>query len=44
MTSAMINKMLHEPISRLKRNPDDDDRDGILYIAALRKLFGLEEK
>ncbi len=43
MTAAMVNKMLHGPISQLKKNPPDEDDDG-LYIAALKKLFNLETK
>jgi glutamyl-tRNA reductase len=42
MTLAMIGKILHAPISRLKK-PADDPEDA-LYIEALKKLFGLEEK
>ena len=44
MTNAMINKLLHSPISQLKRNSPDDDEDSTLYVAALKKLFDLEEK
>jgi glutamyl-tRNA reductase len=44
MTSAMINKLLHAPISQLKRNPKDDDDDATLYVAALKRLFDLEGK
>lgn len=44
MTAAMINKMLHEPISRLKKNSQDMDDEEALYIAALKKLFDLDEK
>jgi len=44
MTSAMINKLLHAPISQLKRNPKDDDDDATLYVAALKRLFDLEDK
>jgi glutamyl-tRNA reductase len=40
MTAAMINKILHGPITRLKRNSDGGE--DTLYIAALKKLFGLE--
>jgi glutamyl-tRNA reductase len=43
MTTAMINKMLHGPIAQLKSNVDNDD-EATLYIAALKKLFDLEEK
>ncbi len=42
MTAAMINKILHAPISRLKRPSDDEDE--AIYVEALRKLFGLENK
>ena len=46
LTTAMINKMLHAPISQLKKNPndDDDDDDTTLYVAALKRLFDLEGK
>ena len=45
MTAAMINKLLHTPISQLKRNSqDNDEEDGALYVAALKKLFDLEGK
>jgi len=44
MTNAMINKMLHSPISRLKRNTQSDDEEGTLYVDALKKLFDLTEK
>ena len=43
MTTAMINKMLHEPISQLKSNSEDQG-EALLYVAALKKLFGLEGK
>ena len=42
MTSAIIGKILHGPISRLKK-PSDTEEEA-LYIAALKKLFGLGEK
>ncbi|MGH7873191.1 MAG: glutamyl-tRNA reductase [Candidatus Binatia bacterium] len=44
MTNAMINKLLHGPISQLKRDPNDDDDDATLYVAALKRLFDLEGK
>jgi glutamyl-tRNA reductase len=44
MTAAMINKILHDPISRLKKEPSEDDEDDALYVAALKRLFGLEGK
>jgi glutamyl-tRNA reductase len=43
MTNAMINKLLHGPISQLKNN-HDDDAEATLYVAALKKLFDLEDK
>ncbi len=43
MTAAMINKMLHAPIARLKRNAGEDD-EGTLYIAALKRLFNLDKE
>ena len=42
MTSAMINKILHAPITRLKNMPGSPDED--LYVGALKRLFDLEEK
>ncbi|HXG53508.1 MAG TPA: glutamyl-tRNA reductase [candidate division Zixibacteria bacterium] len=42
MTSAMIKKMLHGPISRLKAGRQDDE--DLLYVAALRRLFDLDPK
>jgi glutamyl-tRNA reductase len=41
MTSAMIGKILHAPISRMKK-PEDGEES--LYVEALKKLFGLEGK
>jgi len=43
MTTAMVNKMLHGPISQLRKNSVNEDEDGTLYVAALRKLFNLEK-
>ncbi len=42
MTAAMISKILHAPITHLKKRPEDRDED--LYIEALKKLFDLGEK
>jgi len=42
MTTAMINKILHQPMSELRRQAMH--QDGHLYSAVLRRLFGLEEK
>jgi glutamyl-tRNA reductase len=44
MTSAMVNKMLHGPISQLRRNSGEETADATLYVAALKKLFDLEDK
>jgi glutamyl-tRNA reductase len=44
MTAAMINKLLHAPITQLKKNSHIDDEESALYVAALKKLFGLEGK
>ena len=44
MTTAMINKMLHGPTAQLKNLPRDDEDETLLYVAALKKLFGLEGK
>lgn len=41
MTSAIIGKILHAPISRMKQ-PEDGEES--LYVEALRKLFGLTNK
>jgi glutamyl-tRNA reductase len=43
MTTAIVNKLLHNPISLLK-NPQTQDEEDILYVAALKKLFDLERK
>ncbi len=42
MTTAMINKILHQPMSELRRRAVHQDSH--VYSAVLRRLFGLEEK
>lgn len=42
MTSAMINKILHAPISHVKRQAENEEE--VAYVEALKKLFDLEEK
>jgi glutamyl-tRNA reductase len=42
MSHAMVNKILHQPMTELKRRAAL--RDGHLYTTVLRRLFGLEEK
>ena len=44
MTSAMMNKILHGPITNLKKHTADAEFEEALYVAALRKLFDLEGK
>ena len=44
MTTAMINKMLHGPISQFERARPRTLEDPTLYVAALKKLFDLEGK
>lgn len=44
MTAAMINKMLHAPISHLKKDAPEEDEEEMRFIAALKKLFDLEGK
>jgi glutamyl-tRNA reductase len=44
MTAAIINKMLHGPISHLKRNATAADEEETLYVAALKRLFDLEKE
>jgi glutamyl-tRNA reductase len=44
MTAAMINKMLHVPISKLKQDSEKAEEEEILYVAALRRFFDLDEK
>jgi glutamyl-tRNA reductase len=40
MTSAIVNKILHAPITHLKQQ---DRQEEALYLAATRKLFDIEE-
>ena len=42
LSHAMINKILHQPMTELKRRAAL--QDGHLYTNVLRRLFGLEEK
>jgi glutamyl-tRNA reductase len=42
MTAAIINKILHDPITRLKQQ--GGGRDEGLFIDAVKRLFALEEK
>jgi len=40
MTSAMINKILHAPLTHLRTRPEDES----IYVETLKKLFDVEEK
>jgi len=40
MTSAMMNKILHSPLVRIKSEPTEETR----YLDALKRLFNVEEK
>jgi glutamyl-tRNA reductase len=42
MTTAMMKKILHAPIMHLKQNTDREHE--LMYIAALKRLFDLEEQ
>jgi glutamyl-tRNA reductase len=42
MTLAIINKILHAPITRLKQQ--NEDQDDLLYTETLKKLFDLDPK
>ena len=40
MTSAMINKILHAPLTYLRTRPEDES----IYVETLKKLFDVEER
>jgi glutamyl-tRNA reductase len=42
MTSAIINKILHSPLSLLKRTHEEAVTD--LYVDSLRTLFEIQEE
>ncbi|MFA5028160.1 MAG: glutamyl-tRNA reductase [Candidatus Methylomirabilota bacterium] len=42
MTRTMVNKILHQPMTELKRQAAQ--QNGHLYASVLRRLFGLEER
>lgn len=42
MSQAMVNKILHQPMTELRRHAAE--RDGHIYTSVLRRLFGLEEE
>jgi len=43
MTSAIINKIIHKPITMLKEANRDDDMDSELYIDTIMEMFDLKE-
>ena len=43
MTNAIINKILHNPITMLKKANREDDMDSELYIDTLMEMFDLKE-
>jgi glutamyl-tRNA reductase len=42
MAHGIVNKILHHPTTELKRQ--SASRDGLLYVSALRRLFGLRDE
>ncbi|MPZ78459.1 MAG: glutamyl-tRNA reductase [Deltaproteobacteria bacterium] len=42
MTAAMMKKIMHGPITHLRKNTESEDE--MLYVAALKRLFDLEDK
>jgi glutamyl-tRNA reductase len=42
VSSAIVGKLLHEPIEKMKRM--SSSKQGHIYIAALRELFGLDDE
>jgi glutamyl-tRNA reductase len=42
LAHGIINKILHHPTTELKRQ--SVNRDGLLYVSALRRLFGLRDE
>ena len=42
LTRSIVNKILHAPLSRLKREAEREE--GIAYLETTRALFGLDEK
>jgi glutamyl-tRNA reductase len=41
LTRSLVNKILHEPVSRLRREAEREE--GIVYLETARVLFGLDE-
>ncbi len=40
LTRSIVNKILHEPVSRLRREAEREE--GLVYLEAARGLFGLD--
>ena len=41
LTRAIVNKILHEPVSRLRREAEREE--GMAYLEVARMLFGLDD-
>ncbi len=42
LTRSIVNKILHEPVSRLRREAEGEE--GLAYLEAARALFGLDDE
>jgi glutamyl-tRNA reductase len=42
LTRSIVNKILHEPVSRLRREAEREE--GMAYLEAARVLFGLDDE
>jgi glutamyl-tRNA reductase len=42
LARAIVNKIMHEPLSRLRREAEREE--GVAYLEVTRKLFGLDEQ
>ena len=42
LTKAIVNKILHAPVSRLKREAEREE--GMAYLETARVLFGLDDE
>jgi glutamyl-tRNA reductase len=42
LTRAIVNKILHAPVSRLRK--EDDREEALVYLEAARALFGLDDE
>ena len=42
LTKSIVNKILHAPVSKLRREAEHEE--GIVYLEAARALFGLDDE